>query len=770
MAEIIQRSFTSGEIAPSLRSRTDLNKYQSGLALCENFIVRAQGGVYSRPGTRYIGELGDSTKVGRLIPFSFSTEQTYILVFEHLKMRIIKDGGYILDGGSPYELVTTYTEAQLSRLKFTQSADVLTIVHPDHDPANLNRITETNWTLTDIDYSSSVDVPTWPISISFPVTNITKANPANITLTGSYGGGLYDGNIISLSDVLGMTEINGESSIVTHLTGDVWRLDNIDSSGYTTYTSGGIGSVGNITTQGAGFGTYTKRYTYVVTTVTPDGVESLPSAPVSLTTNSLSTTGGIKLEWNDVSGADYYRVYKDPSGNTDVYGWIGNSNTNEFVDFNIAPITSDSNPADRQPFTGAGNKPSTVSYYQQRQVFANTNNEPQVVYTTQTGSYDSLRKSTPIRDDDALTFTIAASQVNEIRHIISLDSLILLTSGGEWKTTEGQDQVLTPSTIGVKSQSFNGASWVSPVIINNTVLYVQEKGGRIRDLGYQFSADKFEGNDLSLMSEHLFEGNEIIEMTFSAEPYGILWCVRDDGVLLGLTYQREHQIWGWHQHDFGGTVESVATISEDNRDALYMIVNRTVDGSTVRYIERMEIRDTSSAENAFCVDSGLSYNGAPATVMSGLDHLEGESVVVLADGNEVTGLTVASGQITLPTAASIVHIGLAYTPAIELLDIDSAGQTTLKSRAISVSMVNIEVEKSRGGFVGPILDDGSTGEMLEIKSRFESDGYDTLALKTGKVEIPIQQGWSKGGGIRIEQRSPLPLAILSVIPRVDVGG
>ena len=139
MAEIIQRSFTSGEIAPSLRSRTDLNKYQSGLALCENFIVRAQGGVYSRPGTRYIGELGDSTKVGRLIPFSFSTEQTYILVFEHLKMRIIKDGGYILDGGSPYELVTTYTEAQLSRLKFTQSADVLTIVHPDHDPAAIRQ-------------------------------------------------------------------------------------------------------------------------------------------------------------------------------------------------------------------------------------------------------------------------------------------------------------------------------------------------------------------------------------------------------------------------------------------------------------------------------------------------------------------------------------------------------------------------------------------------------------------------------------------------------
>jgi hypothetical protein len=745
-----------------------LNKYKSGLALCENFIVRAQGGVYSRPGTRYVGELGDSAKAGRVIPFSFSTEQTYILVFEHLTMRVIKDGGYILDGGSPYELVTTYTEAQLSRLKFTQSADILTIVHPDHDPANLSRITETNWTLTDIDYAPTITAPVWANDTVYTITNIILgAFETFIDVVTTAG--MVNGNTVLFADIVGTTELNGISEQVSVISTTRFSIEH-NSSGYTPYVSGGTATRGNLTTQGSGAGTYDKTYTYVVTAVDVDGIESIASVPASITTASLTTTAGVRLDWDAVSGADYYRVYKDPSQGTEIFGWIGDSKTTLFLDFNIAPITSDSHPTDRQPFTGADNKPATVSYYQQRQIFANTNNEPQAVYTTQTGNYNSLRKSSPARDDDALTFTIAASQVNEIRHIVSLDSLILLTSGGEWKTTEGQDQVLTPSTIGVKSQSFNGASWVSPVIINNTVLYVQEKGGRIRDLGYQFSADKFEGNDLSLMSEHLFEGYEITEMAFSAEPYGILWCVRDDGVLLGLTYQREHQVWGWHQHDLGGTVESVATISEDNRDALYMIVNRTVDGSTVRYIERMEIRDTSSAEDAFCIDSGLSYSGAPATLISGLDHLEGEDVAVLADGNEVTGLTVASGQITLPTAASIVHAGLAYTPAIELLDIDSDGQTTLKSRPVSVSMVTIEVESSRGGFIGPRLDEGGTGQMLEIKPRFDSDGYDTIALKTGKAEIPIHPQWTKGGGVRIEQRSPLPLAILSVIPRVDVGG
>ena len=768
MAEIVQRSFTSGEIAPSLRSRVDINKYQSGLALCENFIVRAQGGAYSRPGIRYIDEIGDSSKQARILPFSFSTEQTYILVFEDLKIRFIKDGAYILSGGVPYEVTTPYTEAQLSRLSITQSADVLTIAHPSHDSANLSRITETNWTLTAINYASTVDAPTAAAATVVNITGITQSS--NATVTVSAIGGLQTGNIVAFADVVGMTEINGLSSSITVISATQFTCDTIDSTAFTAYTSGGTATRDNITTQGTGGGTYDKLYSYVVTAVDADGIESLPSTPLSITTTSLTTTFGVRLDWEAVAGADYYRIYKDPSYLTDAYGWIGDSKSTVFVDFNIAPITSDSHPVDRQPFATANNKPSVVSYYQQRQIFANTNNEPQAVYTTQTGNYNSLRVSSPLKDDDAITFTIVANQVNEIRHIVSLDSLILLTSGGEWKVTEDQDQVLTPYAVGVKSQSFNGASWVPPVVVNNTVLYVQNKGTRIRDLGYQFSADKFEGNDLSIMSEHLFEGYQIVDMAYSAEPYGILWCVRNDGILLGLTYQREQQVWGWHQHDLGGIVESVAVISEDDRDALYMVVRRVINSSTVRYIERMEIRDTSTSEDAFCVDSGLSYNGVPATVFTGADHLEGEEVAVLADGNVVTGITISGGSFTLERAASVVHFGLAFIPAMELLDIDSPGQTTLKSREVTVSQVILEVEKSRGGFVGPKLDDGSTGQMLEIKPRFQSDGYDTLELKTFKAEVNIEPQWQKGGGIRIEQRAPLPLAVLSAIPRVDVSG
>jgi hypothetical protein len=770
----IQRSFTSGEISPSLQARADTVKYATGLNLCENFFVRAQGGVYSRPGFRFIGTLDDQDKVARLIPFSFNTEQTYILVFEHLKIRVIKDGGYVLVGAGPaiFELATPYTEAQLSRLGYTQSADIMTITHPDHDPMDLGRLADDNWTLTLIDYASAVTPPVFSAgSIDKVISGITQANPAVVSIVGH---GFATGNLISISGVIGMTEVNGNSYTITSLTNDTVELNGVDSTAFTPYVSDGLASRQNgATTIGSGFGGFDKTYTYIVTAVDSNGNESIASAETSLTVKSLSQTGGIRLTWDAVVDADYYRVYKDPSVGTGVYGWIGDSNNVSFDDYNIAPLTSDSAPTERLPFAGVDNKPSTVEYHQQRQIFANTNNEPQVTHTTQTGNFKSLRVSNPARDDDAITFTIVAKEVNEIRHLISLDSLILLTSGGEWQVTDGQDQVLTPSTAGARIQSYNGASWVKPVIINSTALYLQEKNARVRDLAYEFSSDKYTGNDLSIMSEHLFENSQIIDMAYSDEPYGILWCVRDDGVLLGLTYLREHEIWGWHRHTTDGQFEAVATISEDGRDAVYVIVKRTIGGVTKRYVERLEKRETQVVEDSFYVDSGLSYDGAPATVFSGLDHLEGKVVSVLADGNEVTGKTVTSGSVTLVNEASKVHIGLPYVPSIETLDIDTATATeSVKELSVSVSKVFIHVEKSRGGYVGA-RKDANSGEITtfqEIVPRFQPDNYGTLPLKTYKQEVVIDPQWGNSGGVRIEQRSPLPLAILAVTPRVDIGG
>lgn len=915
MPQTIQRSFTSGEIAPALQSRADLTKYLTGLNLCSNFFIRPQGGVYSRPGLSFRGEQGDHTKKGWLIPFAFNTEQTYMLVFEDLKMRVIRNGDFVLkpeatitgvtqanpavvttaaahtfvtgesvtitgvvgmtelngntytitvltpttfqldgidstafgaytSGGLAqsdgiYELTTSYTEAQLPMLGFTQSADVMTIVHPNHDPTELGRLDHDNWTLTAINYASTVPAPeinaltaagggagannkqytytvtmvdadgveslatsiatiTTPslsstahviIDIGKAISNITQANPAVVTTAANHG--FTTGDSVRIEDVVGMTEVNGNDYTITVLTPTTFELDGIDSSAYTAYTSGGR------------------------------------------TSESFA----------------YLRVYKDPSADTNVFGWIGDTEKLEFRDYNFAPITSDAPPQDRQPFTGADNKPSAVTYHQQRQIFANTYNQPQAVYTSQTGIFNSLRTRNPVRDDDAVTFTIAARQVNEIRHLLALDSLMLLTSGGEWITTEGQDKVLTPSTIGVRPHSYNGASWVRPAVINDTAIYVQEKGSRIRDLAYEFSKDKYTGTDLSLMSEHLFEGYEIIQMAYADEPYGILWCVRNDGVLLGLTYLREHEVWGWHQHNTDGEIESVAVIDESGRDAVYVIVKRHINGVYKRYVERLEAREQLTVEDCFYVDSGKSYSSSvianitgatqadPVVITSvahpfsigdvvriadvvgmteingtdfsvanvtantfelvgedgtaytayasggtitklekvftGLEHLEGKDVAILADGYVVEDKVVTSGSVTLDRAADKVHIGLSYTPAVETLDVDVAAVAeTLKARAVSVSKVFIEVEKSRGGWVGGRKDpeSGETTTFQEIKPRFVADSYGVIPLRTFKQEVSIDPQWSKGGGVRIEQRDPLPMSILSIIPQVDVGG
>lgn len=769
MAQTIQRSFTAGEIAPALRSRADLIKYATGLARCENFFVRPQGGVYSRPGLRFIGEQGDHTRKGRLIPFSFSVEQTYALLFEHLTIRIIRNGAFIMSGGSPLEVVTPYTEDQLFRIGYTQSADVLTLTHLSHDPMNLNRLSDTNWTLTTIDYSPGLSPPVFAGSTVSNIQGILTTNPARVT---SASHGFFTGNTVTITGVVGMTEVNNRSFKVTVINDNTYDLDDEDATGHTPYVSGGQAARANsATTIGSGFGDFVKSYTYVVTAVDADGDESLPSSPVTVDTVSLTQTGGVRLSWGAITGADHYRVYKDPSFGTGVYGWIGDTSTTQFDDFNIAPITSDAAPEDRQPFNGAGNKPSVTTYYQQRQLFANTLNEPQTVYGTQTGNFDSLRTSTPARDDDAITFTVNATQVNEIRHMIPMDSLVLLTSGGEWRLTEGQDRVLTPATIGVRPQSYNGSSYVPPVVINSTAVYVQEKGSRVRDLGYEFSSDAYTGNDLSVMSEHLFEGRQIIDMAYADEPHGILWCVRDDGVMLGLTYLREHQVWGWHQHTTDGEFESVVTISEDERDAVYAIIKRTVNGSDVRYVERLERREFQNAEDAFYVDSGLSYDGDPITTITGLDHLEGESLSVLADGNVVENQIVNNGSITLLSAASKIHAGLPYTCTMDTLDVDAqSGTETLKGKSVSVSELIVEVETSRGGWAGPIRDDGTALNQQEFKPRFVSDGYDVLRLKTFKMSVNLSPEWNLGGGIRIQQVQPLPLNILSVIPDVDIGG
>lgn len=572
---------------------------------------------------------------------------------------------------------------------------------------------------------------------------------------------------VQSADVMTITHPSYEESDLSRLDHNDWTLTPISYSPTLEPPT-----VNYATGLGNGGGDWLKTYEYVVTAVDASGTESLQSNAVSEQTKSLDGTHFIEIAWNAVDSAEFYNVYKAESEVSDVYGWIGESKTLRFRDYNLLPDISDTPAIDRDPFDGVDNYPGVVGYYQQRQIFGRTNNNIQTVFATQSGNFKSMRLSRPIKADDAIERTIASKTVNEIRWFVELDSLLVLTSGGEWRVTEGQDGVMTPASIGFRQQTAYGSENVPPVTIGNSALYVQKGGKTVRDLSYSFQSDSFIGNDLSLLAKHLFKNRKVKEWAYAQEPDGIVWVVMDDGKMLGLTFQKEHQVFGWHRHDTQGEFESVAVIPENDFDAVYVIVKRIINGETKRYVERMKARTWLTAEDAFIVDSGLTYEGSPATVISGLDHLEGETVVALADANVVwnddegSPLTVTDGVITLPNPASKVHVGLSYESDFETLDVDPniQGGGSVRGKPMNIGECIVKVQDSRGGYIGP-----DPTMLNKMPSREVDDSYDPLALETTEHRVSVEEDWTSNGKLFIRQSDPLPITILSVVPDVDVG-
>lgn len=757
MPEVIQRSLSKGELAPALYARADLRMYQTGARELYNMFVHPEGGASTRPGTAFVGPVKDNASSFRLIPFSFNTEQTYALVLTDSVLRVIKDGGYV-----------------------TETAQ--------------------------------------------NITGVTAANPPEVTVTGH---GYSTGDDVYITNIGGMVELNNGFYTITVTGADTFTLDGVNASTYTAYTSGGTvamvyeiatpyaaadlytlkhtQSADQLTLVGAGYdpseltrtghaawtltttdfdpeiepptglsasdvgsgcGSYNKTYYYVVTAIDEEGNESVASSSVSRTRGSLSETCGVGLSWTASTGAVSYNIYKSNLGDVGVYGWIGKSTTTSFTDFNVAPDLDDSPPVERDPFSGANDKPTTVAYYQQRRIYAATVNNPQTVYTSQSGNYTSMRVSEPTRDSDAITFTIASQQVNEIRHIVPLDSLVLLTSGGAWKVTEGQDDVLTPSTVGVRQQGYRGASDVQPAFVDDTAVYIHSSGARVLSLGYVFESDAFKGQDLSIQAQHLFKGHTVVDLAYAEEPYTQLFLVRDDGKLACCTYHQEHEVLAWYLYEFpGALVKTQCVIREGNEDVLYIGVERTVDGETVRYVERLKERDWLVSKDVFAVDCGVTYSGASTSTIAGLRHLEGETLVALVDGNVVEDVVVTDGVVTLPYAGETVHLGLPYTCRLETLPIDFTTRDIVsQGKRKNVEAVILKFKDSRGGWVGKPNQD-----LYEIKSRSDSDDYDDIVLSSETITEFTSGGWEEDASIVFEQRAPLPVTILSIAPRLSVG-
>lgn len=683
MIRTYSRSFSGGEVTPEFWGRIDDPKYQTGLATCRNFLVYPHGPVANRPGTQFVRAVKTSSKFTRLIPFSFSTTQTMVLEFGEQYVRFHTNGATLMDGGTPYEVVTPYMEADLRGLKYVQSSDVLTITHPNHEPRELRRLSATSWLLVAINFNPAISAPAAPTVVA-----TRAASPTNL-----------------------------------------------------------------------------RDYKYKITAML-DGTteESLGSAEgqTNITNNLLQTGAFNTITWGAVAGAGRYRVYREDNG---LFGYVGETDALTFKDEGVTPDLSITPPNIKPTFTGAGNYPAAVSYYQQRRVFGGTLTQPQNVWMTRSGTESNITYSLPSRDDDSLSFKVAARESNIIRHIVPLQDLILLTSSAEWRL-DGSNGPLTPSNIQVGPQSYVGCSETQPIIVNNSLLYAAARGGHVREMGFSQDAGGYITGDLSLRATHLFDTLTINDMAYSKAPIPFCWMVSSSGKLLGFTYIPEQQVGAWHQHDtINGAFESIAVVAEGEEDVLYCVVRRTINGQSVRYVERLHTRAFDDQEDAFFVDCGLTYSGAPADTISGLNHLEGQEVAILIDGAVHPRRTVTGGSIQLDVEGSTIHIGLPITADLKTLPLAFETGGMGQGRVKNVNKVWLRVFRSSGIYVG-----SSIVRLTEAKQRTTEPWGSPPALKTEEIEIMVEGDWTDSGAICVRQADPLPLTVLSMSLEVSIGG
>jgi len=806
-------NFTGGELSPRLDGRNDLAKYASGCKTLQNMIVYPHGSAARRPGTTFVAEVKTSSAFTRLIPFEFSTTQTYILEFGDLYIRFYKDSGAILEANKT-------------------------------------------------------------------ITAITKANPGVVT---SASHGFSNGDTVVISGVVGMTQVNGKRFTVASVATNTFQLKDIDganvnTTSYTAYSSGGIANrVYTLTT------TYEtadladlkfaqsadvmyichpdfpprklSRTGHTSWTITNVDFSNGPFLDHNITTTTLtpshkgvgqtttvtaSAVTGIN-DGNGFTSGDIGRLVHFDEGHFKITSITSTTVVVGTVIKDLAKTTADTDWAlgAWSEYTGY---PSCVTFYEQRLVFAGTEHQPQTLFFSKSGDYENMDDNYhgTVADDDAIIYTIASNQVNAIRFLSATRTLIVGTVGGEFSVSGGgTDDPVTPTNILIKKQSNHGCANIDAIPVGNVTLFLQRAKRKIRELAYNFDVDGYVAPDMTILAEHISESG-IKSMSYQQEPNQLIWCVREDGRLVCLTYQREQQVVAWHQHIFGGAFgtgiavcESIATIPTDDKEyQSWVIVKRTINGVTRRYVEYINQFDFDETDNTNFnfLDSQLAYSGATTTLdttvntsvtsiiltsatsftttgtvkidnelitytgistntltgctrgtnsttaathtagatvsqvvnsVTGLEHLEGQSVSVLANGATHPEKTVASGAISLSRFVNKVKVGLAYTSLLQTMRIDAGSQNgTSQAKTKRIYNITVRLYESVGVEVGPDLNNMETIPFRSSATLMDK----AIPVYTGDKEIEFRGNYESDGFIFVRQTQPLPLTVLSLYP------
>lgn len=681
-----------------------------------------------------------------------------------------------------YEIPTPFQAADLFSIHYVQSADVMTLVHPNYPPQELERLSATTWTMTPISFGPPLATP-GGVAVTATAGYLTKiqsvadgaapqAGNALITTSTNHlltmGSAVYvknltftpSGGTAQVLDGFYMVSYVPVDSSGNLLNNELYLMDY--SGNPLVFLSGGTYS-SNASIQ-IGDQIFTLTNPYAVQAFAADGVTgSLLSASVSVL-NNLDVPGSYNtITWEAVTGAQTYYVYKQFNG---LWGFIGSTQALSFVDNNIAPDMGITPGTPYDVFSGPGNYPSAVCYFQQRKVFAGTLNDPSNAWLSNSGTENMFSYSIPSLATDAVVFRVAARKADVIQHLMPMLQLILLTSESEYALEAATSSAITPTSVSVNPESYIGSSEVQPTIINTSMLYAAARGGHVREMGYAWTINGYMTDDLSLRAAHLFDTYTIVDQAYSKAPWPIVWFVSSNGNLLGLTYIPEEQIAAWHHHVTEGSFESICCLAEGTEDVLYAVINRTVNGATVRYVERLASRFFTNQADAFFVDAGISQTFVnPVSEISGLTWLEGCTVAVLADGGVQSQKVVTNGAITLDHSASTIQVGLPFTsdlmtlPAV--MQLDGFGQGRMKN----INKAWVKLMLSSSVLVGP-----DENHLTEIAQRTNEPWGSPPALQTAELLVMNTPSWQENGQVLIRQQDPLPIEVVGLTLEVSIGG
>ncbi len=712
----IVTNFQAGELSPRLEGRIDLQKYSAGAQTLQNMLVFPQGGITRRPGTYYAGSSKNGGKV-RLINFEFSDEQAYVLEFGANYIRFFKDGAPLESGGSPVEIVTTYSVTEIFEINFVQSADVLFLAHKNHEPAKLTRTTATTFTLTDIAF---VDGPYLDENIT--TTTITaSANTGTVTLTAS-ADLFVSGHVGALFQFRERVEIGHEA----------WAASTSYAQNALVHHNGNL---------------YKK---------TDSGSDSSGTQPP------------VHLEGTETYGVIDWQYQHSGTGFVKITA-VTNATTATAVvqehNFLVLPAvaTSGTTQWSEGSFSTKNGFPRAVAFYEERLYFAGTTAQPQTIFGSVTGDFENHTPGT--EDDAAINVTIASDQVNVIKHMVPGRFLQIMTTSAEFTLSGGTGTTaVTPTNVNVLRETTFGSGDVRPLRAGASTIMIQKGGEKVKEVTFSLDTDGLVGRDLTVLGEHLARGG-LTDMVWQQEPELVLWFVRGDGTLIGLSYDPADNTIGWHQHPLGGSgvVESITAIPSGAEDQVYLSVKRTINSSTVRHIVFMKsIYFNQNVADAFYVDSGITYSGSATTSITGLNHLEGETVQILADGSTHADKVVSSGSVTLDRSASKVHVGLSYNSLVETMRLEAGADDGIAQGKVKrIHGATVRFLDTVGAEVGP-----DTSNLDRIPFRDSSMSMDTaVPLFNGDKEISFPSGYDNDSQVVVRQNQPLPMTIVAIMRR-----